>query len=285
MAEEEIIRKIPVFSLFVYSIKNFWFILTKRLIFNLPLVIAIILLEFAVKYFLFHGFIVIGDNPKTIDHNLQLSMLLNKITSVIAFLLRTLLISSAIANWCQFLLRDVELKGFANMKFDKPVWKVFGLLVLYVLIGILLVTIVLTTGVAAHRNLPFPWLINQIITAFFETVIGLTVLVVGCRLLVKIPASALGKNYSFEQAWKDTAGNLFSIALMLVVLVSFVIFNERILGEIDGSASYFFNGLTPTDIKLFYFSVSRSLFGILGAAWLTAFVVGFYRFASEKKYL
>lgn len=138
---------------------------------------------------------------------------LQLIASIVAY-------SSIAVNWHRYVLLDDVAEGWDRLRIDGLTWKYIGNFFLIALVG---------TLVAVP-----PLLIGSLIVAIYATAIGdvqllivpvilavyASVIVILYRLMVKLPAIAIGRNdFGLKQAWAATDGNSWRILGLLLLFI------------------------------------------------------------------
>jgi hypothetical protein len=143
------------------------------------------------------------------------------LVSVVIGLFTMFAFASIAVNWHRYILRDEIPVGWARLRVDNTVWRYFGntlLIILMVMAALIPFVIVAALFVALLGNA--------------GAIIALPVYVVGAvlgislfyRLSVKLPGIALERrDYTFRGALADTAGNIWPLAGLALLMVLVVL--------------------------------------------------------------
>lgn len=134
----------------------------------------------------------------------------------------TLAFSSLAVNWHRLLLLDDEAEGVDRLRIDGIVWRYLGNMALLILALSPVFVIAMVTGLSIAFSVFGPENgMGSFLLAFAISLLPAAgVLVILQRLMIKLPAIAIGRNdYGFGDAWDDSRGAFLRIAgFVLMVL-------------------------------------------------------------------
>lgn len=142
---------------------------------------------------------------------------------------------SMAVNWHRFLLRDDNPVGWEHLRLDGKVWRYAGnTLAISLIAGLILLVffgVTLIAGVVVrslHEVVPgnvWGWSLAFALLVVVSFVIVLLAIIFTFRLSIKLPAIAVGDDYSLGDAWRDSRGNnfrLFGFMLLLALPALFL---------------------------------------------------------------
>ena len=136
----------------------------------------------------------------------------------------TLAFSSLAVNWHRFMLVGDEAEGLERLRIDGTVWRYLGNLSLLLLVLVPAVLIVMFIGLAASgAMLGFGeegGASSFVLAVVIALLPILVILVTLQRLMIKLPAIALGRrDFGFGEAWADSKGNVFRLAGFVLMVM------------------------------------------------------------------
>lgn len=138
-------------------------------------------------------------------------------------LISMLAFSSLAVNWHRLLLLDEEAEGLERLRLDGIVWRYLGnaAILILTLVPVAIVAMSMGLFVSLLVFLPGENGLASFLLAFAIALLPVvSVLVILQRLMMKLPAIALGRtDYGFGAAWDDSKGHVFRLAGFVLMVM------------------------------------------------------------------
>ena len=143
---------------------------------------------------------------------------------VLLLFVSALAFSSLAVNWHRFMLVGDEAEGLERLRIDGTVWRYLGNLSLLLLVFLPAGLIVMSIGLAASGTMlgfgEQGGASSFVLAVVIALLPVLVILVTLQRLMIKLPAIALGRrDFGFGEAWADSKGNVFRLAGFVLMVM------------------------------------------------------------------
>ena len=209
-------RKLPVFKAFGHAIRSTTDNMGFAFHISWPWVLMLLPFNVATNlYMVLNGLESGGEpNPATLGKFFAVLIPLG-LASVVAY-------SSIAVNWHRYVLLDEIAQGWQRLRIDSLTWRYIGNFILVGLVAgacaIPIVVVFLLIGFLIQGALE-----GTLIGVFFALGAGVFyafIFIVSYRLLIKLPAVALGRtDFSMGNAWRATKGNSWRMLGLLILFV------------------------------------------------------------------
>jgi hypothetical protein len=215
-------RKLPVFGVLSHALRSVINNIRFAWHVSWPWLALLVPLGIAADFFLPHIDPQATD-PATIARNGQtaLGLLALGALSMLAF-------SSIAVSWHRYILLDEIAQGLGRLRLDRVVWRYFGntLLVILIVIAACIPPVALLSFVTVMLGLG-----PGAATGVTMAAAGLFAIPLSYRLMVKLPAIAIGNNaFTMREALARTVGNALQLCMAGVIVIISALLIGTLLG-------------------------------------------------------
>jgi hypothetical protein len=190
--------------------------------------------------------------------------------------LSMLVFSSIAVSWHRYILMDEIPQGLSRMRLDRVVWRYFGntLLVIVIVVAACIPPVALLSFVTVMLGLG-----PGAATSVTMAVVGLFAIPLSYRLMVKLPAIAIGNNgFTMREALAKTTGSSLQLCMAGVIVIIAALLIGTLLG---GLAALL--GASSGGAGALVVSVIQQLVSWLVTIFTVTFLTSLYGFFVEGR--